>query len=147
MRRTVLQCAAIGVVVILLLGAVAGCADDEDGADEDGLRPITATPTAVVGLPEDIEEMQLIVEDGEFDSDSLSVIAEEPVILTIVNRDDVVYTFAVGDVITETEIPAAAESTIEFNIPTTEEYEGQLLGPDGEEVDTIFFEVTGPGGL
>lgn len=148
MIRNLMRHLSVGTVILLSVAMIASCADDDEAAGEgEGLRPITATPTTVVGLPEDIEEAQIIIEDGEFDEDSLSTIAEQPVILTFVNRDAETYTFVVDTIITETEIPAAAESTIEFNVPTSGNHEGRLLGPDGEEVDTILFEVTGPGGL
>lgn len=146
-RRRTLHPGVVAVIVLLLV-SVTGCADDEDDADDaEELRPISVPATAVIEFPRDIEERQIVIEGGEFDEDSITSIAEEPVILTFVNRDDEAYTFEVADVITEEEIPAATETMVEFNIPTEGNYEGQLLGPDGEEIDAMFFEVTGPGGF
>ncbi|MBA2452263.1 MAG: cupredoxin domain-containing protein [Chloroflexia bacterium] len=147
MNRNLKRHLGAGLLVVLILALVASCGDDDSATgDDSNLRPVTATPTAVVGLPEDIEQFQVVIENGEFDEDSFSAIAEQPVMLTFVNRDTETYTFEVADVITATEIPAAAETVVSFNIPTTGEYEAQLLGPGGEEIDTMFFEVTGPGG-
>lgn len=147
MLGTLLASARILAILALSAGLLAACADDDDDdTDAEDLRPITATPTAVAGLPEDMQETQLAVEGGEFEEDTLRVIVEQPVLLTVDNRDDETYTFVVDPIITETEIPAAAETPVNFNAPNQGEFEGQLLDADGEEVDTIIINVEGPGG-
>lgn len=146
MIRAVMRFLSAGMLVVLLLGVVASCSDDTEVAEE---LPGDAntTPEALEGLPEGVEVAELTIRDGEFVEDSLSATAERPVDLRITNEDDETYSFAAGDVITETEIPAGSTTGVEFNAPEVNEYEGQLLGPDGEVLDTIFFEVSGPGGL
>jgi hypothetical protein len=129
----------------LLAVLAVACTGDDDEPDADDLRPITATPTAVVGLPEDINEVTVIVEDGSFDTDTINAIVGQPVLLTIANRDAETYTLVVESLITETEIPGAAETEAPFNAPNEGEYEGTLVDSDGEEVDTIFVVVEAPG--
>lgn len=134
---------------VLLTSAFAACTltEDDDDIDDEELRPITATPTAVVGLPEDIEELNVAIQDGEFDTDSIDVVAEVPVILYVTNGDDEAYTFMVDDLIQETEIAANAVTTIEFNAPNEGSYEGDITNADGEEVDAFFVNVEGAGGF
>jgi hypothetical protein len=136
----------IAAMLLLVMGLLAACTgDDDDDADGD-VRPITATPTGVLSLPEDILEETVIIEDGSFDVQSVRAIAEQPVMITMANRDDETYTFEIEDLVTETEIPAATEIFVNFNAPNTGEYEGVLRNADGDEVSTIFINVEGPGG-
>jgi hypothetical protein len=136
------------VAVMLLLGAVvAACTGDDDDVDADDLRPITATDTGAVELPADILLETVIVEDGSFDVQSIDVVAGQPVSITIANRDAETYTFAVEDLVQETEIAGAAETEVSFNAPNQGEYEATLYGPDGEEVASLFINVDGPGGF
>lgn len=139
--------AGIAIALVMVFGLASACADDEQsGADDDDLRPITSTATAVPGLPEDIQETEIVIEDGEFQEDSLRAIAEQPVILTVINRDEETYTLVVDELITEREIPGASETEIEFNPPNTGEFNGRILGPDDDEIDSFFINVEGPGG-
>lgn len=133
-------------LMLLAMLMVACTGDDDDVANGEDLRPITATETAVVGLPEDIADMTVIIENGDVDVSSIDVIAGQPIVVTFANRDAETYTFMVEDLIEETEIGGAAETDVPFNAPNTGEFEGRLLGPDGEEVTTLFVNVTGPGG-
>lgn len=146
MLGNLMRFASIGMAIVLMLGIAAACADDEETDDSDDLRPITATETAVPGLPEDIQQAELVVEDGGLQEDTLRVVAEQPVILTVINRDEETYTLVVDELITETEIAGASETDVEFNAPNQGEFEGQIVGPDGEEVDSFFINVEGPGG-
>lgn len=145
MIRDMMRYLSAGMLVVLLLAVIASCSDDTEVAEE-LTGDANTTPEALANLPEGVEVAELTIQDGEFDEDSLSATAESPVDLRITNEDDQTYTFAVGDIITETEIPAGTTTGVAFNAPTIDEYEGQLLGPDGEIIDTIFFEVSGPGG-
>jgi hypothetical protein len=136
------------VAAVLLLGAIlAGCIGDDDDVDSEDLRPITATSTGVVTLPEDILQETLIIENGSFDVQSIDVVEGQPVSITFANRDAETYTFVVEDLVQETEIAGAAETEVSFNAPNQGEYEATLYGPDGEEVTTMFINVDGPGGF
>lgn len=132
-------------VLVLALGLLAACTGDDD--DGDDVRPITATPTGVVTLPEEILEETVIIEDGSFDTQSIDAIVEQPVMITMANRDAETYTLEIEGLVTETEIPAAAEIFVNFNPPNDGEYEGILRNAEGEEVSTIFINVQGPGGV
>lgn len=146
MIRDMMRYFGVGTLVVLLLAVAASCADDTEVA-ENVASDANTTPEALDELPEGVEIAELTIQDGQFTEDSLSATAERPVDLRITNEDDQTYTFAVGDIITETEIPAGTTTGVEFNAPNSDEYEGQLIGPDGEVIDTIFVEVSGPGGL
>lgn len=143
MLKVIMPVAAL----ILLMGLFAACTGDDDEPDAEEVRPITSTPTGVVELPEDIQETTVIIEDGSFDTDSVDATAGQPVMFLIVNRDTEDYTFAVEEIIAETAIPSAAETFVNFNAPNEGEFEGTLYGPDGEEITTMFINVTGPGGV
>lgn len=146
MVRTITRYLGAGMLMVLLLAVVASCSDDNEVA-ENVASDANTTPEALANLPEGVEVAMLVIQDGEFDEDSLSATAERPVDLQITNEDDQTYTFAVGSIITETELPAGETTGVEFNAPTVDNYEGELIGPDGEVIDTIFVEVSGPGGL
>lgn len=133
---------------LLLFGAmVVACTGDDDDVDADDLRPITATDTGAVELPEDILLATIIVEDGSFDVQAIDIVAGQPVSITVANRDAESYTFVVDDLVQETEIAGAAETEVNFNAPNQGEYEATLYGPDGEEIATMFVNVDGPGGF
>jgi hypothetical protein len=136
------------VVALVLLGtSLAACTGDDDDVDTSDLRPITATATGVVALPEDIQQATIIIEDGSFDVQSIDIVVEQPVSITIANRDAETYTLVVEDLVQETEIAGAAETEVNFNAPNPGEYEATLFGPDGDEVATMFINVEGPGGF
>lgn len=148
MIRNLVRYLSLGTLIVLSIAMMASCADDDDAAGAgDEIRPITVTPTAVADFSLDVEEAQLVIEDGGIAEESFTNIVVQPVMLTFVNRNDETYTFVAGDLITETEIPAATEIRIGFTAPTAENLEGQLLDADGEVLDTTFTEITGPSGL
>ena len=133
-------------VLVLFTGLVASCTDDDE-PDAEEVRPRTSTPTAIVGMPEDVGETTITIEDGSFDTDTIEATEGQPVMFLIVNRDTEDYTFMVEEIIAETAIPATAETFVDFNAPNEGEFEGVLYGPDGEEISTLFINVTGPGGV
>lgn len=147
MWRSTLKLFPIMGALVLILGLLAACTGDDDDADVDeDVRPITATPTGVVTLPQEILEETVIIEDGSFDTQSISVIVEQPVMITLANRDAETYTLVIEDLVTETEIPGATEIFVNFNAPNSGEFEAVLLDSNGDEVSTMFVNVDGPGG-
>jgi hypothetical protein len=147
MWHSTLKVLPITAALLLVLGLLAACTGDDDDADVDeDVRPITATPTGIVTLPEEILETTVIIEDGSFDTQSIDVIVEQPVMITLANRDAETYTLVIDSLVTETEIPGATEIFVNFNAPNSGEYEAVLMAENGDEVSTMFVNVDGPGG-
>ena len=137
------------VFVPLLLGILAGCADEEEevATDREGIP--TVTPTAVAALPDAVEEATLTIAGGAFGVDELVLHEGEPTVLHVVNADDRAYRFRiVEDLVTATPIAADGTTDVKFTTPLANVYEGQLLAAEGDDVvDTVRVVVQAAGGV
>jgi len=106
------------------------------------------TPQAIDDLPDANQEARVLVEGGAFAVEELILLEDEPTVLTVVNLDGEPYLFRIVEtLIAATPIPANTAVDVAFTTPVANDYEGQLLDPDTEEVlDTMAVLVQAPSG-
>lgn len=96
----------------------------------------------------DLEGAEIVVEDGAFTDDSIELIAGDPSVLSLENRDSEDYRFEIEDLVTITTIPAGETVDIQLTTPTAGEFEGMLLAGEADAVvDTLSVIVRAPGGV
>jgi hypothetical protein len=96
----------------------------------------------------DLEGAEIVVEDGAFTDDSIELIAGDPSVLSLENRDSEDYRFEIEDLVTITTIPAGETVDIQLTTPSVGEFEGMLLAGEADAVvDTLSVIVRAPGGV
>ena len=118
------------------------CRDDDDNVADEIEGDVIGSPTAAAGLEEDIEEISIEIEDGEFTDDGIELIEERPTVLRVTNADDATYVLRIDPLVVGETIPAGESIAIEFTTPASNAYTGELLPESGDEpLDTIRVEV------
>lgn len=146
MHLALIRSLAVVLCAVLLVTA---CQDDEaDEVAEEIEGDVIGSPTAAAGLEEDIEEVSIEIENGEFAEDEIELTEERPTVLRVTNHDDDAYMFQIDPLVTEMMVPAGDEISIEFTTPAPETYTGELL-PEagGEPLDTMTVQVTDAAGI
>lgn len=132
-------------IVLAALLVLSACGDESEVAEERDAVP-SVTPVALDALPEGVEVVDVLIQDGEFQTDEIILQENEPTVLRISNQDDQRYALEIGDILTPAELEPNEVTTIEMTTPLPEEYVGELLTEDEEEVvDTIPVLVVAPG--
>lgn len=129
-RRLIL---ATGALLAAMMIATA-CTDDDTEVATDPVRDPSASPTALAEVPASIEVAQVTIEDGSFDVDEIILQQGEPSILEVTNQDDRAYRLQIGDLLAPTDIPQGTTTRVEFTTPSSDQYEGELLASDGDDV-------------
>lgn len=142
---------------VLLLGALlvlgAACGDDDDTVVSDNTSAnsaASASPTALAGVEEDVEAVEISVENGELSADEVEFQEDSPASIQVTNNDDARYTLTIDTLAGAGVSIVPGETTaVEFTTSTQEgEYEAQLLAEDGgEPLDTMTVVVTTPGNV
>lgn len=122
-----------GVLLLMVVGSLVACGNDEEVATEREEVP-DVSPMASDELPQDIEATSLEIVDGEFTVDELILHQGEPTELVVVNRDDESYLFLIEDLVFDQEIPADSTTEIGFTTPDSGTYTGQLLNAEDDSV-------------
>ena len=133
---------------LLIVGVACGDDDDDDVADDiSGDSASSASPTAVAGVDEDVQEVEVTIEDGEFSEDEVEFQMESPSVLQVTNNDDVRYVLTIGDLVAEGWPIAPNQATaVEFTAPVDDEYEAQLTTDEGgDPLDTMRVVVVAAG--
>lgn len=122
---------------------------DELGASDAGT---TTTPEAVMEadslapLPPTTETSGLVVENGDFTVERLTLIEDVPTVLHFVNSDNQIYVFEIDDLVVAREVPPNELSVIEFTTPSAGTYPAQLIDVDsGAVLAAIPVEVSAAG--
>lgn len=146
MRRfSVGRALMLAAAAILMLTAVA-CRDDTTSATPFG-GVFTGSPTAAPGLMDSPEQLDVSISDGSFDVREIRVTAGVPTMMRVTNSDDREYVLRIGNLVTETEIPAGETVEVNFTTPAAEITEAELLdGPDGDQIDRAVLVIREPGG-
>lgn len=136
--------------VLLLLGAACGDDTSDDIAEDiAGQSASSASPTALAGVEEDVEQVAITIDDGELSDDQIEFQEESPAIIQVTNNDDVSYIMTIGVLVAEgVSIVPGQVTAIEFTTATADEYEAQLLSEDGgEPLDTMTVIIEAPGSV
>ncbi len=142
--RRYIPLSLIGILLAALV-LLPACGDESEVAEERDAVPDT-TPVALDQLPEGVEVVDVVIQDGEFQTSEIILQEDEPTVLRISNQDDQRYALEIGDILTPTELAPGEVTDIEMTTPLPEEYVGELLTEDEEEVvDTIPVLVVAPG--
>jgi hypothetical protein len=143
-RQKIHQSMAL-VAVVVLMTAIA-CRDDTTSATPFG-GVFTGSPTAAPGLQDMPEQLDVTVSGGEFDVREIRVIVDVPTMMRVTNEDAQDYVLRIGNLVTETPLPAGETVEVNFTTPTADTYEAELLdGPDGDQLDRAVLVVRQPGG-
>ncbi len=135
---------AIALLLIALV-VLTGCGDESEVAEEREVVP-NVTAVALDALPEGVEVVDLLIEDGELQTEEIVLQEDEPTVLRVSNGDDQRYALRIGDLLTATELPAGEVTTVELTTPLPQEYVGELLTEEDEEVvDAVPVLVIAPG--
>lgn len=142
----------LALLLGVLLTFAAACSDDnsdEVADDIDTDSAASASPTSGGGVDEDVQEVEISIEDGQFSDDQVEFQQDSPSVLQVTNNDDVRYMLTIGDLVAESaSIVPGDSSVVEFTTPADGEYEAELTSEDGGEVlDTMTVVVQAPGGV
>lgn len=136
-----------GVLLLVVVGSLVACGDEEEVATEREEVP-DPSPMAVNELPQGIEAASLEIVDGAFAVEELILRRGEPTDLLVINLDDESYLFRIENLVADQEIPADSTTEIGFTTPDPDTYTGQLLDADGDSVlSEVTVEVQEAGGL
>lgn len=137
---------SLALVATLVLLTAAGCRDDATSATPfSGV--FTGTPTAGPLATDQPEQLDVTVSGGEFDTREIRVTVDVPTMMRVTNEDDRDYTLRIGNLVTETTLPAGETVEVNFTTPSAEVVEAELLdGPGGEQIDRTVLVIREPGG-
>lgn len=140
--RELRQLALIAIIPLLIIGCNE---DDANTSVED--EPFTGSPTALAARSEDTEQVNLIIEEAQFDTDGIDLQEDESTIILVSNQDSVSYIFRIEGLVNDMPVPANQETKIEFTQPNEGTYEAELVPETGgDAIDTLDVEVAPPEG-
>lgn len=139
MVKSSLQLLFRSALILLLTGALVACGEEEDVATETEGVPPDLTPEASDELMQGVEEVDLVIVDGDFEVGELVVQQGEATVIHVTNQDDEAYRFEIDGLVSAQEIAADSTTDVEFTTPNAGTHTGQLLGEDD---DTVLAEVT-----
>ena len=136
------------VALLLCLVVLAGCGgdDSESGEDDTNTNP---SPEQQANVPEGVDELEIVIENGEIDVDSLNLQVGQPAMLHVDNRDGQAYSIQIEpDLVTPSDVAASQITDVSFTVPEVNEYTLELRaeGGSGDALDTVQVLVQGPSG-
>jgi hypothetical protein len=111
-----------------------GEAGPSDAAEAAAVPEAVAEAEPLTPLPPAVETTGLVVENGDFAAEGLTLIEGVPTVLHLVNADERDYLFRIDDLVAAREVPANALSVVEFTTPSAGERQAQLLDLETEAV-------------
>jgi hypothetical protein len=136
------------VALLLCLVVLAGCGgdDSESGEDDTNTNP---SPEQQANVPEGVQELEVVIENGEIDVDTLNLQVTEPAMLHVDNRDDTAYLVEImPDLVTSTDVAASQVTDVSFTVPNVNDYTLEIRAADGngDPLDTVQVLVQSPSG-
>ena len=109
------------------------------------MTPETDADMDLPAVPAASQVASIKVADGAFAPGDVTLLAGQPVVLSVSNADDRTYRVEIFDLVDAEVIAADAATEIEFTVPTPGTYEVQLLPAEGTEIlDTLSLRVAAP---
>jgi hypothetical protein len=134
------------LLCLVLLAACGGGSDSKTGDDDTNTNP---SPVQQNNVPEGVDELDITIENGEIDTDTLNLQVNQPVMMHVDNKDSTEYSLQIAqNLVAPSSIAASGVTDVSYTVPVADEYTLELRAADGsgEPLDTVQVQVQSPSG-
>jgi major membrane immunogen (membrane-anchored lipoprotein) len=136
----------LALLVVLTLLAACGTDKSETGEDDTNTNP---SPEQQANVPEGVDELEIAIEGGKIDTDTLNLQQDQPAMMHVDNKDAEAYSIQiVPNLVAPSNVAASGITDVSFTTSVAGEYTLELRMADdsGDPLDTVQVKVQSPSG-